>query len=395
MLQEADDVETEFHREMAPDTIEEAFFNFASLNSRQFLAIIKETYALARLPDQDTLAIQVLLRTRARVKRDIIPQTRSAAAEKEHLEQQLQKMGETEMSLRARLSVYEEQFQEMHDFKSRYYELKSRLDAQASQTLEDSAPRVVPLSQELSETREASATLLREREDAEYRLEQAQEQIQRLTEQKTKHENELVQLRKHIEASQQMGQNQHAAAMQWPSASPVQMPAFLTPQAIAAPGGTPGFLTGSGMQYTTLQQPNEWGLSPPLPLISKAAHDSDKQKRIMEALKSPEYGVVSEGDRKAAETRVNALAALHALRSQVRDHYSLPGRLAAPLSVKERANMLAEVTRIAQAQNANLARLIARNKHLTHSDVLSCTRDILAELHIKWPRHMLMEAFKK
>ena len=102
------------------------------------------------------------------------------------------------MSLRARLSVYEEQFQEMHDFKSRYYELKARLDAQASQTLEDSAPRVVPLSQELSETREASATLLREREDAEYRLEQAQEQIQRLTEQKIKHECELVQLCKHI-----------------------------------------------------------------------------------------------------------------------------------------------------------------------------------------------------
>ena len=93
MLQDVDNVETEFYREMAPDTIEETFFNFASLNSRQFLAKIKETYALACLPEPDTLAIQVLLRTRARLNRDIIPQTTSAAAEKEHQEQQLQKMG--------------------------------------------------------------------------------------------------------------------------------------------------------------------------------------------------------------------------------------------------------------------------------------------------------------
>ena len=57
--------------------------------------------------------------------------------------------------------------------------------------------------------------------------------------------------------------------------------------------------------------------------------------------------------------------------------------------------MIAEVTRIAQAQNANLVRLLSRNKYLTHGDVLSCARDILAELHFKWPRHMLMEAFKK
>jgi hypothetical protein len=92
-----------------------------------------------------------------------------------------------------------------------------------------------------------------------------------------------------------------------------------------------------------MQQPNEWGFSSSLPLHSNAGYDIDKQKRIIEALKSPEYGVVSEGNMKAAETRVNALAALHALRSQVRDQYSLPGRLAAPLSVKDRANMLAEV----------------------------------------------------
>ena len=56
--------------------------------------------------------------------------------------------------------------------------------------------------------------------------------------------------------------------------------------------------------------------------------------------------------------------------------------------------MIAEVTCIAQAQNVNLASLMSRNKHLTHSNVLSCARDILAELHVKWPRHMLMEAFK-
>ena len=58
------------------------------------------------------------------------------------------------------------------------------------------------LRKKLSETREASTTLLREREHGETRLEQAREQIQRLTEQKTKHESELEQLRKQIEASQ-------------------------------------------------------------------------------------------------------------------------------------------------------------------------------------------------
>jgi hypothetical protein len=115
----------------------------------------------------------------------------SAAAEKEHLEPQSQKIGETEMSLRAKLRAYEEQFQELNEFKSKYYELKERIDAQASRTLDDSAPRVELLSKELSETREASTTLLRERGHAEYRLEQAREQIQRLTEKKAKHEGEL------------------------------------------------------------------------------------------------------------------------------------------------------------------------------------------------------------
>ena len=73
----------------------------------------------------------------------------------------------------------------------------------------------------------------------------------------------------------------------------------------------------------------------------------------------------------------------------------LPGRIAAPLTVKDRANMIAEVTRISQAQSANLARVMSRNQHLTHSDVLSCARDILAELHVEWPRSVLMEVFKK
>ena len=57
--------------------------------------------------------------------------------------------------------------------------------------------------------------------------------------------------------------------------------------------------------------------------------------------------------------------------------------------------MIAEVTRIAQAKNEELVRQMSRNKYLTHGDVLSCVRDILAELHHKWPRPMLMEAFKK
>ena len=73
------------------------------------------------------------------------------------------------------------------------------------------------------------------------------------------------------------------------------------------------------MQYTTMQQPNEYYISTSLPVHSTAGYDNEKQHRIMAALKSPEYGVVSEGDMKAAETRVNALTALHALRSQMRN----------------------------------------------------------------------------
>jgi len=126
--------------------------------------------------------------TRARVRREIKPETRSAVAEKVHLEQQLQKMGETEMRLRAQLSAYEEQFEELTDFKRKYFELKERIDAQASRTVDESAPRVESLSKQLSETREASTTLIQEREQAEIRLEQACEQIHRFTEQNIKHE---------------------------------------------------------------------------------------------------------------------------------------------------------------------------------------------------------------
>ena len=297
------------------------------------------------------------------------------------------------MRLRAQLSAYEEQFQELNDFKRKYFEFKERIDTQASRTLDESAPRVESLSKELSETLEASTTLIKEREQAETRLEQAREEVHRLTEQKTKHESELEQLRKKIEASQQAGQKTYAAEMQWPSASPMPRAPLLydTPQVVAATAVTPGFQPGNGLQYTTMQQLNEYGILPSLPVHSTAGYDTEKKQRIMEALKSPEYGLMSEGDMKAA----SALTALHALRSQVHNKYSLPGRFAAPLSIKDRSNMITEVTSIAQAQNANLARILSRDKHFTHSDVLSCACDIIAELYVKWPRHMLMEAFKK
>ena len=62
-------IESEFFREIVKETIEEAYFDFESLDTRQFLAKITETYALARLQETDTLAIKVLLSTRARLKR--------------------------------------------------------------------------------------------------------------------------------------------------------------------------------------------------------------------------------------------------------------------------------------------------------------------------------------
>jgi hypothetical protein len=180
----------------------------------------------------------------------------------------------------------------------------------------------------------------------------------------------------------------NAAGTQWPLTSPAARASFLyTPT-----GVTPGFQPGHGIQYTTMQQPNGYGgFSPALPVHSTDGPDTAKQHQIMAALKSSEYGVVTEGDMIAAATRVNALTALHDLRSQLHSKYSLPGRIAEPLSIKDRAAMIAEVTRIAH----NLVRLMSRNKYLTHNDVLSCARDILADLHFKWPRPMLMEAFKK
>ena len=47
--------------------LEEAFFDFESLNTRQFLDKIQEIYALAQLKESDAeLAIKVLISTRAR-----------------------------------------------------------------------------------------------------------------------------------------------------------------------------------------------------------------------------------------------------------------------------------------------------------------------------------------
>ena len=305
--------EVEFYREIAKDRIIEAYFD-GTLNTRQFLDMVREIYAEAQMQaETDTMAMKVLMSTRARVRREIMLETRSAVAEKENLEQQLQKMGETEMSLRAKISAYEEQFQEMNGFKMKYLELKERVDAQASRTLDESAPKVEQLSQELSATREASMTLRKEREDAEIRLVQACKEVQRLTEQKSKHELELEQLRKQIEASQQAGRNAYAAGTQLPLASPEARASLLyTPISV-----TPGFQPGNGVQYTTMQQPIGYGgIAPSLPVQSTDELAEAQQQRLMKALQSPEFGVVSAGDARAAATRVNALTALHALRSQ-------------------------------------------------------------------------------
>ena len=81
--QEVDDVETEFYREIAVETIEEAYFDFKSLNTRQFLDKIQETYELAQLKESDAeLASKVLISTRARFQREIRAETMSAVAEK-------------------------------------------------------------------------------------------------------------------------------------------------------------------------------------------------------------------------------------------------------------------------------------------------------------------------
>ena len=197
--------------EIAMKMIEEAYFDFESLNTKQFLARVREIYSLAQLKETHAkLAIAGLMSTRVRVRREAI----SAAAEKELMEAQMQKMGENEMNLRATISAYEEQFQELNDFKVKYLALQERVDAQASRTLDESAPKVEQLSQELSATREASMTSRKECEDAEIRLVQAGKEVQRLTEQKSKHELELEQLRKQIEASQQAGRNAYATGTQ-------------------------------------------------------------------------------------------------------------------------------------------------------------------------------------
>ena len=59
-------------------------------------------------------------------------------------------------------------------------------------------------------------------------------------------------------------------------------PLFEKPQMVAATGVTPGFQPGNGVQYTTMQQPNEYGFSPSLPVQSNAGYDTEKQKRIIE-----------------------------------------------------------------------------------------------------------------
>ena len=81
--QEVDDVETEFYREIAVETIEEAYFDFKSLNTRQFLDKIQEIYELAQLKESDAeLASKVLISTRARFQREIRSEIMSALTAK-------------------------------------------------------------------------------------------------------------------------------------------------------------------------------------------------------------------------------------------------------------------------------------------------------------------------
>lgn len=82
MPQEVDDVETEFYREIAELMLEEAFLDFESLNTRQFLEKVQEIYALAQLQESDAeLAMKVLRSTRARFHREIRAETMPAVAE--------------------------------------------------------------------------------------------------------------------------------------------------------------------------------------------------------------------------------------------------------------------------------------------------------------------------
>ena len=80
-----EEVDTEFEVEFfrAKQMLEEAFFDFESWNTRQFLDKIQEIFALAQLKESDTeLAIKVLISTRARFQREIRSEIMSAVAEK-------------------------------------------------------------------------------------------------------------------------------------------------------------------------------------------------------------------------------------------------------------------------------------------------------------------------
>ena len=168
---------------------------------------------------------------------------------------------------------------------------------------------------------------------------------------------------------------------------------FCTRRMVAATGVNPGFQPGDGMQYTTMQQSNEYGNSPSLPVHSTAGYDAEKQHRIMEANKSPEYGVVSEGDMKAAATRVNALTALHALRSRpARANRGAIDRQGPSKHDSGGDAYLASTE--CQPRPRNVAQP-ASDSWCYLVRVLSCARDILAELHVEWPRSVLMEVFKK
>ena len=56
--------EVEFFREIEKDRIIEAYFD-GTLNTRQFLDMVREIYAEVQLQETDTMAIKVLLSTRA------------------------------------------------------------------------------------------------------------------------------------------------------------------------------------------------------------------------------------------------------------------------------------------------------------------------------------------
>ena len=81
MLQEVDDVETEFYRALGKDVLAEAFFDL-QWNTRDFLDKIQEIYALAQLQESDAeLTMKVLISTRARFQREIKFEIMSAVAE--------------------------------------------------------------------------------------------------------------------------------------------------------------------------------------------------------------------------------------------------------------------------------------------------------------------------